>query len=272
MRSSLVILAAVVLTAALGVANLTWWVNTEIVDGDRFVDTAVTVLERPSSREAVATLIVERLVDEIPLLLLVDDVLVPVFSEILGTEPLREVLVLVSAGIHERMVTGDTGPIVLDLEPYHDILLAPVRAIAPDLAELVPDSWFAAVVVLEDGTIPDVSPYVAYGRTVGLLGIVAAIASGLVILLAARRWEVRLGAIGAPFAVAGGLSLVAASMARQTATALYGEDPRGVLVVNLYDELVTSLTARSSLLLIAGVALVVAGITVWVVRVVSATR
>ncbi|MCL1598299.1 MAG: hypothetical protein M3094_03880 [Actinomycetia bacterium] len=266
MRRPLILLSTVVLAVALLVVNVTWWMDSEVIDEEAFVASAVVVFNQPSSREAIATIVVERLVDEIRVLMLVDDLLIDVFSELLGTPQLQDVLVLVSEELHQRMVNGEVGPVVIDLEPYRETLLAPVEAISPELADSVPESWFHEVEVLEEGAIPDVSAVA--GKSLSVAMAAAAIATALVglILAAANRWVARLGAIGTSFLVAGGLSALAVPAGADTAEAVAAGTSRGVLISNLYTELTNTLTARSLILLLVGVALIGAASILWSAR------
>jgi len=264
MRRPLILLSAVLLAVALYVANVAWWMNSEVLDEDAFVETAVVVLNQPSSRDTMARIVVERLVEEIPLLLLVDDVLVNVFAELLGTEQLQNALVLVSEELHQRMVSGETGPIVIDLEPYRGVLLSPIEAIAPELAELVPESWFSSVEVLEGGVIPDLSTIAEKAPPVAIAAFIVAGALGALIVAVAERWMVRLAAVGASFLVAGGLSASTVPAGTTTVAAVVADTSREVLVANLYGELTSTLTARSLVLILVGVAMIAVALGLWV--------
>jgi hypothetical protein len=266
MRRPLVLLSTVLLAVALYVANTAWWLDAEVLDTDEFVNSAVVVLNQPSSRDTMATIVVARLVEEIPLLTLVEDALVGVFSDLLGTDQLQDVLVLISQELHQRMVSGDTGPIVIDLEPYHDVLLSPIEAISPELAGLVPDSWFRSVEVLEGGVIPDLSPYAENGLRTAYAAV--AIAFALVVIIIARtdRWMIRLVSVGGAFLVAGGLSVLAVPAGRATVSSIHGGTSREALVLSLYDELTRSLTAQSLALTFVGLAMIGVAIVIWANR------
>lgn len=266
MRKPLILLSTVLLAVALLLANVAWWMDSEVIDDDAFIESAVTVLNQPSSRDVIATIVVERLVEEIRVLMLVDDLLVDVFSELLGTPQLQDVLVLVSEELHQRMVNGEIGPVVMDLEPYREILLAPVEAISPELADSVPESWFHSVEVLEGGAMPDLSAVAEKGLSVAIAAAVIATALVVLILAVTDRWVVRLGAIGTSFLVGGGLSALAVPAGAETVQAVTAGTSRGVLVVSLYTELTSTLMARSLTLLFLGAALIAAAILLWAIR------
>ncbi len=269
MRRPLILLSVVILAVALLAANVAWWMDSEVLDNDAFVESAVVVLNQPTSRDAIATIVVDRLIEEVQVLVVVDDLLVSVFSRLLGTPQLQDVLVLVSQDLHQRMVSGETGPIIIDLEPYREVLLGPVEAISPELASRVPGSWFRAVEVLEEGVIPDLSAIGEKGRTAAIAAVAIAVSLIVLIVAAAERWWVRLGAIGTSFLVAGGLSAMALSAGAETVVAVNPGTPRAVLVANLYTELTTSATKRSLELVIIGAVLVVAALVVLTIDVAS---
>ncbi len=269
MRRPLILLSVVILAVALLVANVAWWMDSEVLDNDAFVESAVVALNQPTSRDAIATIVVDRLVEEVQVLVVVDDLLVSVFSRLLGTPELQDVLVLVSQDLHQRMVSGETGPIIIDLEPYREVLLGPVEAISPELASRVPGSWFRAVEVLEGGVIPDLSAIAEKGRTAAIAAAAVAVALIVLIVVVAERWWVRLGAIGTSFLVAGGLSAVAISAGVETVVAVNPGTPRAVLVANLSTELAASVTKRSLDLVVIGAVLVVAALVMLAIGVTS---
>ncbi len=270
MRSALVLLLAGLLAVALYVANVSWWMDSEVLDTDAFVDTAVVVLNQPASRDAMAAIVVERLVEEIPLLMLVDDALADVLSAVLGTDSLQGVQVLVSEELHQRMVGGETGPIVVDLEPYRDVLLSPIEAISPELAALVPDSWFSSVEVLEGGAIPDLSAIAENARAFAIGAAIAAVVLIVAIVTLARRWAVRFGAVGGAFLIGGGLAALAVPAGAETISAVYAGAPREVLIVNLYEALTQPLTERSLVILAIGLILIGVALASWAISGLSA--
>lgn len=265
MRSALVLLLAGLLAVALYVANVAWWMDSEVLDTDAFVETAVVVLNQPTSRDTMAAIVVDRLVEEIPVLMLVDDALANVFSALLGTDSLQGVLVLVSEELHQRMVGGETGPIVVDLEPYRDVLLAPIEAISPELAALVPDSWFRSVEVLEGGVIPDLSAIAENARAFAVGAAIAAVVLIVAIIALARRWAARFGAVGGALLIGGGLAALAVPAGAETISSVYAGATREVLIVNLYEALTRPLTERSLVIVVIGLILIGVALASWAI-------
>lgn len=263
MRRPLIVAAAALLAIFLYLANFAWWLDAQVLDRDQFVATTVDVLRMPTSRDATARIIVDQLVEEIPLLRVIDTSLVSVFSELLATEQLEGLLVVLGVEVHERLVTGDQSAIVMDLEPYRDTLLAPLEAISPELVSLVPEGWFSSVNVLEEGAIPNLEPYAR--RTAS--GLVVALAMAVLLAIAtvvlARRRIAALVAIGGAFVVAGGLSTFLVPAARSVTVSRFGSQSFGVVVLNLENELNHTLVARSWLLAFVGLTLVSIGLILW---------
>ncbi len=263
MRRPLIVATTALLAMFLYVANFAWWLDTQVLDRDQFVATAVDVLGMPTSRDATAKIIVDELVEEVPLLRIIDTALVSVFSELLATEQLEGLLMVLAVEVHERLVTGDQSAIIIDLEPYRDTLLAPVEAISPELVSLVPDGWFRSVDVLEESAVPNLEPYARLTESILVvaLAMVALLAIATVALF--RRRMAAFVAIGGAFVVAGGLSTFLVPAARSITVSQFGSESLGVVVLNLNSELTRTLVARSWLLAFVGLTLVGIGLILW---------
>lgn len=255
---------AVLLAVFIYLANVAWWIDSEIVQSDTFVASSVEALGQDSSRDAMARLIVDRLVDEYPLLIILDSSLVSLFSDLLDSPALEDILVLVSADIHDRMMTGNQEVIVVDLLEFRDVILGPVEAAAPRLAALIPDSWFTSIVVLEAGALPDLS---AVAKLVGPVKIVSMV--GIVILVAFILWYLRrrgagLIAIGASCGIAAlGTAILVPGGKAMT---LMGVDQTAleVIVADTYDQFTNSLKLSSLVLVVIAVGISATGYVLWV--------
>ena len=265
MRRPLLFLSVALLGVALYAASFSWWLEAEIVDSEAFVATTVEVLNQPDARDATAEIIVERLVEELPILGLLEGGLTKIFSDLLGTEELQGLLVLLGEELHGRMVTGDQSDFVLDLDPFRETLLTPLTALAPELVDLVPDSWFRSVSIVDGDVIPDIEPYVEVNRIVAVLAAGASILLILVTAMLARRWWTGLGLVGAAMTFAGGAAVLLVSAASSFVAGTISDESLKALTTSLYDGLTRSLVARSLLLVFAGLVLIGIGLLPWVV-------
>gem|GEM_PF-2988773 len=264
MKPLIAVSTAVLLAMLIYLANAAWWIDSEIVQPDTFVASSVEALRQDSSRDAMARLIVDRLVDEYPLLVVLDSSLVSLFSDLLDSPALEDILALVSADIHDSMVTGKQEAIVVDLLDFRDVILGPVEAAAPRLAELIPDSWFTSIVVLEAGALPDLS---TVAKLVGPVKIASLL--GITILVAFMLWYLRrrgasLIAIGASCGIAalGTAILVPGGKA----ITLMGVDQGAleVIVADTYDQFTTSLKLSALVLAVIAIGISATGYALWV--------
>ena len=105
------------LTIALYFANVAWWLETEILDSESFVETTLVAMEDEATRDAAAAIIVDRLSDEFPLLRLLDSALIALFSDLIGREVIEgravgldvdgSLMVEDDGGHKHRVVAGD---------------------------------------------------------------------------------------------------------------------------------------------------------------------
>lgn len=265
MRRTIVVLGTAMLAIALYFANVAWWLETEILDSDQFVATTLEAMEEETTRDAAAEIIVDRLVVEFPLLRLLDSALVSLFSDLLGRDVIEPLIVATSTDVHRRIVEGDQSALIVDLNSYRELLLAPLESLSPELAARVPDDWFRTVEVLEEGTLPDVS---AYARNTATAAIGAALLSlGLMALLfvMSRRWFSAFMAVGIGFVLAGGFSALLVPGARSTAAIFVEDEPSTVLITGVFDVFTQPLLDRSFVILAAGAVLIVAGVLGWLI-------
>ncbi len=251
---------------ALYVANVGWWLETEILDSDQFVATTLVAMEVDSTRDAAAEIIVDRLADEFPLLRLLDTALVSLFSDLLGSDTIRPLIVATATDAHRRLIEGDQSALVVDLDPYRGLLLAPLESLSPELASRVPDDWFRSVQVLEAGTLPDLSRYGERTEAAAVLAALVSVALIAIVFAATRRWFSGFMAVGTAFVLGGGISALLAPGARSTAGYFIEDEPSTVLVTGMFDVFTQSLTTRSLAILGAGALLFVLGLLGWLIN------
>lgn len=260
MRTAISILLALLLAILIYLGNFAWWLDRQVIQSESFVDSAVEALDRESSRDAMGRLIVDRLVDEYPLLIILESNLVGLFSELLAAPALDEVLTFVAVEIHDRIVTGDDEEIVVDLLSYREAILGPVEAVAPRLAALVPDEWFTSVEVLEEAALPDVSRQARWVGPVKYLSLFGAVALALFILWFVKQRVRGVAMIGFAFVVAGfGTATIVPGGKALTLGQISGLSVE-IIIGNTYDEFTNYLKASALTFALIGVALVAFGV------------
>jgi hypothetical protein len=259
----IVFLLAVVLAALIHVGNFSWWLDTQVLEPDEFIDATVTALRLESSRDAMGWLIADRLVDEFPLLVVLESNLAGLFSELLASPALQDVLVFVATEIHNRIVTGSDEAIVVALAGYRDVILGPIQAVAPRLATLVPDDWFSSVEVLGEASLPDLSREAQWVGTVKFLSIIGAFVLALFLMWPARQRGTGTALIGIAFLLAGLATAVLVPGAKIVALAQARDASVEVIVANTYDQFTLHLKVSALVFALVGVALVAIGVSPW---------
>lgn len=260
MRSPTSILLAALLGLLIYVGNFAWWFEREVVHPEHFVDSAVVALGQVDSRDAMGRLIVDRLVDGYPLLIVVEANLVGMFSDLLATPALSKVVTSVGVDVHKAIVTGSQDAIVINLKEYRDPILAPIEAIAPQLAELVTEEWFVSIEVLEIGALPDLSLYAHWTNTARFVAIVGAVALTVFLLWFVKRRDLGTTLIGMALMFAGFASALLVPGGRWLVIRDVHRPSIEVLVTSTYNEFTKSLLLSAAVLSLVGFAFIATGI------------
>jgi hypothetical protein len=263
LKNPIAILLAALLAMAVYVGNVAWWLDQAVAEQETFVDATIEALGQETSRDAMGQLIAQRLVDEYPLLVVVESNLTRLFSDLLATPSLSGVLTAVSIDIQQRLVTGDKDAIIVDLLDYRNEIMEPVEAVAPTLAELVPDEWFDSVEVLEEGVLPDVG---FYARWSGRSRVVFAVAAGAlmgVLLWFQRRRGMGSTLVGVAFVLASFATAIGVPGAKAVALWRIHSPPIEVILSNTYDQFTTHLKVSALVIGLIGVGFVALGVAIW---------
>jgi hypothetical protein len=253
------------LAIALYFANMAWWLETEILDTESLVETSLVAMEDEATRDAAAEIIVDRLSDEFPLLRLLNTPLIGLFSDLIGRDVIEPLIVETSTDVHRRIIEGDQSELIIDLDPYRGLLLAPLESLSPQLADRVPDDWFRSVEVLEEGTLPDLATYARRTKPAAIIATLLAISLVVVIGITTKRWFGAFTAIGTAFVLAGGFSAVLVPGARSTAAVFLSDEPSTVLLTGVFNAFTQPLMSRSLAILAAGGLLLVAALLGWLI-------
>ncbi len=262
LRNPIAIVLALILAALIYLANFAWWMDSRILDEEAFVESAVDALAVESSRDAVGQLIVDRLVDEYPLLVVIESNLVGLFSDLLDSPTLTDVLEFVAVEVHERITSGNQEAIVIDLVAYRDVILGPVEAVAPGVVDLVPDDWFASIEILEANSLPDLSAYDRWVTPVILVSVLTAAALVLLIIAYGPRRGLGLALAGTGVLIAGLGTAILVPGARALALQQATDPSVEVLVSNVYSEFTGYLKVSTLVFVVLGVGFTVAGLAV----------
>jgi hypothetical protein len=253
------------LAMALYFANVSWWLEAEILDTGAFVETTLEAMEDEETRDAAAAIIVDELALEFPLLRLLESALVGLFSDLLNRDVIQPLIVATATDVHRRIVDGDQSALIVDLDPYRGLLLAPLESLSPELAASVPDDWFRTVDVLEEGALPDLSAYARNTRSAAIMTTIVSLILVALLFVVSRRWFASFVAVGSAFVLAGGSSALLVPGARSTVTLFVDDGPRSALLIGMFNAFTHPLTTRSLGILAAGALVLVIGVIGWLI-------
>ncbi len=261
-----IVVITVLLSLFIYIVNFSWWMNQTIVDEGTFVEATVVAFQEESSRVALSTIAVERIVEERPVLGVIEPLLIESLTAVLNSPIVVPVLFRIGGRLHGVLFSADAGGIIADLSVIENLVMVPLTVIAPELASEVPEDFFREVVLVEPGMLPDVQRYVEASRSIFWLALAMAIVLlGLLVLLAKPRRNAIYFA-GASLAFAGLVSSFIAPKARELTVGAVEDPNTEVLIGNLFDQLVVGLKFQSRWLLVAGFVLIAIGVVVQMAR------
>ena len=263
MKGLIAVLLAVLLSALIYLGNFSWWLDTHVVESNAFTDETVAALNQESARAAMGELIVDRLVGEFPLLIVLRANMASLFSELLASPALKEVLAFVAGEIHDRIVTGSDEAIVVDLGDYREAIVGPIEAVAPRLAALVPQEWFTTVVVLEDDSLPDLSRQARWAGPVKYLSIIGALALAVFLLRFVNRRGMGVSLVGMAFLLAGLATAVLVPGGKALALARAQSPSVETIISNTYDQFTGYLKLSALVFALVGAGLIAIGVARW---------
>jgi len=240
-------------------AALAFWVDRSAVDEVAFVDHAHEVLAMRSTREALASRVMDEAVEAVPLLALVRGAGERAIVLLIESGAFDEAIDRLVIEAHRYVVAGARGPFVADLTDVRDVLVAPIARISPDLAAQIPVDAFESVVILDSDALPVVGTAARWLPAIAIFAAAAAVFLAVTLVMLSSRRAVAVVAVGTALLVAG-LGVVAwAGLGGDLAADRISDDLTRVLVVNGTVVFARSLRSTGTTLALAGAALAVFG-------------
>ena len=188
MQRTIIVVTTLLLAVAVYLANVGFWMQSEVVDAEAFTATAIESFARPGSYEALGDIVADKVVDEYPALTFVRSNLGSLMGSMLATEPLEPALVVVAGDIHERLFGGSESAVLIELGDYEEAIVEGLETSAPALVRLLPDGVFRQYTLFDAGEIPNLAAEVDRIRMITLISMASAIGAIVVLSLVGRRW------------------------------------------------------------------------------------
>jgi hypothetical protein len=183
----LVVLGAMTLM----LASTGWWLERNILDTERFTETADEVLDRQEVKLALSDVIVRQISRETDQNLdIIKPFVASIVSQIVDSSPFRRVFNAAVSTAHRALVDREVPEIVLNLDDTYNDIRRAIRVVSPRTARNLPENPNLEVNVLDESQLETAWDAVDLVRDAIFyltLAAVVLIAGG--IALAPRRWH-----------------------------------------------------------------------------------
>jgi hypothetical protein len=255
-----VVLAAILLFFA----NVEVWAYRNIATTSTFVDTATNALEQEDVRDALATRIVDRLLEGRPLLqIAAADTLTSVITGVLGSDEFEVVLRGVATQFHQALTKGEQPSITIQSQALQLIIAAVVKQVAPDrLTDMHLEGGTLTIDLFTNKDIPSYESEIKILRWAGIgAGIVGLFLLALPAIVRRDRWSIRL----AGFALLG-MTLVSFLLMAVNhwlvRTQVDNEQAKTIISVML-DHFVRALVIQTGIIMVIAAVVILIGYAVW---------
>lgn len=259
-RSLQTTILAIVAALLLVIANSALWVNRYIFDTDNFTQVATTSLTSESSRNAIASGIVDKVFQDRPLIKnIVDDPATRVISGLLGTTQFSNALNTVVSKLQIVVTSKNQESVVVNLEGIKATVTKLITVVdsnaTGDKISQVPDQ----ITIVDKENIPD---FYKYGVVFLWLGPIALV--GAVVALgypyfknAKSKYRHILLVQGLALTVASMLALLVGPLFKPPLLANIEQASARTVTSNLYDAFIATFTAQTQILVWVGLGAVV---------------
>jgi len=259
MSNRLVTVVLIVAAVFIFVADISVWAWMNVVDNDRFVVVARQTMEREDVRIAVATIIVERMFEDRPLLRnAVGDEVAAALAGILARDRFQSLFDRLANRMHRVIIAGGIDPVTLDITTVRGVVVALARVFRDEDDVSAIESYPDEIVILEEQRYAALErlviaiPWIAVSSSLAALGLLV-----LVFFRAVDRARAFVHA-GSLIVVVAVLTLILSLPVRATLIQQFAMREQRIIVGELYDAFVRSLYAQT--LLLGAIGLVMIGI------------
>ena len=254
------IIIAFVISVLVFVANLGVWAQRQLFDPGALALASLEALHEEDSEQAIATYLMDQAIEEVDLLRFVRQPGEQAVGVVLDSGVLDATYIQVTDVVRERMVTGNPDAVVVDLLHLKAAILGPIADVAPNLVDLIPDSVFGDIVILDEGVLPSLRGVSEMTPWVTALAGAAAMVLAVLLVALSRRRSLASFAVGLAVTAAGAWSLVWIEAGRPLVIGRIDDELAVVLAGNGYDVLARSLRQQSVTVLLVGVVIAAASL------------
>ena len=261
MSNRVVTVVLVVAALFILVADISIWAWMNVVDNDRFVEVASETMEREDVRFAVATIIVDRMFENRPILRdAIGDEVAAALAGILGRDRFQAVFERLVNRMHRVILAGGFDPVTLDITTIRTVVVALAQVFRDEDDVNALDNYPDEIVLLEEQRYAQLErlltaiPWIAVVSSLASIGLLV-----LVFIRTANRARAFLFA-GVLIAGVAALTLILSLPVRATLIQQFSAREQQVIVGELYDALVRSLYAQTFILGAFGLLLIGIGL------------
>lgn len=243
------------------IANSAYWVNRNIFDTNTFTEIAVTSVTSESSRQAIADEVVDRALQNQPI---IKEIAGPtaskLVSSLLGTDQFNKILETAVSRLQVYLTSNERESIVLNLSGVKNVFESLITIAGKTNSDVeakvsaVPDK----IVLVDADNIPN---FYKYGLAFLWIGPIAAVLAFLLLaypyIRDRSRYYIIALAQGAMITAMGFLCLLVGPLFKPPVLANIPSANSRVVVSNIYDAFISTFNSQSLLLVKVGIALAV---------------
>lgn len=256
------IITAICAAVLFVIANSAVWVNRYIFDTNNFTQVATTSLTSESSRNAMATQIVNKALADYPTIRnVVDDTATKVISGVLGSDQVQNVLTKAISKLQVSVTSSDPQSLVINLQGPKDLLTKVVDVVSQQReVKINPDNIPSEIVLLNKDNIPN---FYKYGVLFLWLGPIALIGGLVLVGYPYFKWRKDYKMVmlvqGSAVVVAGLLALLIGPLFRPPLMARVASPDARVVATNLFNAFVATFNNQTYWLIgLGGLVVIVA--------------
>lgn len=250
------IISAVCAAILFVVANSAFWVNRYIFDTNNFTQVATTSLTSESSRQAIASEIVNKTLADYPTVKnVVENPATNVISGVLGSDQVENILEKAITKLQVSVTSSNPQSLVINLEGPKDFLTKIVDVVSKQRQVNVnPDNIPSEIVLINKDNIPN---FYKYGVLFLWLGPIALLGGAALVAYPYIKWrsyyKVLMMVQGGALVVASLLALLIGPLFRPPLLSKIASPDARTVVSNLYNAFIATFNSQTQLLVVVGV-------------------
>lgn len=241
---------------------LGFWAKNNIYNSDQFAKNVQTSITKPSSRDAIANEVTDKLYQHRPIASrLLSEPTKNTVSSLLATQRFENLIGKVAENLNQRMLRGNVAAIKVDISGFTAVASAIQQAIAPDVNLDLPQGSSASITIVKANTLPNLkkpgqillplNPFI-------FLTLLAGLIVSFIVYISKQQWLRDIGTI----AIFSSVILLTLIYSLGSYVGTFAADAnQATIIQNVIDGFTSRLSSFLTYVLILGIVAWVAGLT-----------